>query len=148
MFFLILPYGSCPICINRHFRVIKLDYQPLAVRENELALDRTRKTVEIEPTRNVIENNLNDSSLSSQAKMCFSLVPNGPRQVRITGDVTGHARREEWRGEVWHHVTTAAKFLDLNNFSLLFALSNNGRKVCAGKALLLKKGRLIFRLTN
>ena len=35
MFFLILPYGSCPICINRHFRVIRLDYQPLAVRENE-----------------------------------------------------------------------------------------------------------------
>ena len=71
--------------------------------------------------------------------MCFSLVPNGPRQVRIRGDVTGHARREEWRGEVWHHVTMAAKFLDLNNFSQQFALSNDGRKVWAGKALLLKR---------
>ena len=71
--------------------------------------------------------------------MCFSLVPNGPRQVRIRGDVTGHARREEWRGEVWHHVIMAAKFLDLNNFSQQFALSNDGRKVWAGKALLLKR---------
>ena len=71
--------------------------------------------------------------------MCFSLVPNGPRQVRIRGDVTGHARREEWRGEVWHHVMMAAKFLDLNNFSQQFALSNDGRKVWAGKALLLKR---------
>ena len=71
--------------------------------------------------------------------MCFSLVPNGPRQVRIRGDVTGHARREEWRGEVWHDVIVAAKFLDLNNFSQQFALSNDGRKVWAGKALLLKR---------
>ena len=71
--------------------------------------------------------------------MCFSLVPNGPRQVRNRGDVTGHARREEWRGEVWHHVIMAAKFLDLNNFSQQFALSNDGRKVWAGKALLLKR---------
>ena len=71
--------------------------------------------------------------------MCFSLVPNGPRQVRIRGDVTGHARREEWRGKVWHDVIVAAKFLDLNNFSQQFALSNDGRKVLAGKALLLKR---------
>ena len=55
MFFLILPYGSCPICINRYFRVIRVYYQPLDVRENEPAPDRTRETAEIEPTRNVIE---------------------------------------------------------------------------------------------
>ena len=36
-----------------------------------------------------------------------------------------------------HH---GSKFLDLNNFSQQFALSNDGRKVWAGKALLLKKG--------
>ena len=30
--------------------------------------------------------------------------------------------------------------VDLNNFSQQFALSNDGRKVWAGKALLLKKG--------
>ena len=33
----------------------------------------------------------------------------------------------------------AAKFLDLKNFSQQFALSNDGRKVWAGKALLLKR---------
>ena len=35
-------------------------------------------------------------------------------------------------GEVWRHVTTVAKFLDLNNFSWrrrTFALLNDGRKV-------------------
>ena len=63
MFFLILPYGSCPICINRHFRVIRLDYQPLAVRENEPALDRTREKTEIEPTRNVIEPSSEESTI-------------------------------------------------------------------------------------